>query len=559
MVSSIYLSLALVPIAAAAVLPLPVPIPLPIPSIPILESIGSYSPKPALCPSRVPLIRAASGLSDSEKEYIAKRKPKAEEALKKWLKKVNPKFSTENLPTLGLTVSGGGYRSLLAGGGFIQGLDDRDADGSGSVTSGLYQAMSYQAGLSGGSWLLSSIFGNDYPTISSLRDKLWSDAFLESLVLAPVLTQSLHFHLILADVLTKAVAGYRPTLTDPWGRALSYQLLHGHGGGIDKTFSGVAEESNFKSHNVPFPIITALGARNNMGECIPGLDATQYEFTPFEFGSWDEGVKAFTITKYLGTSLTGGHPKTPLSCTTNYDNLGYILGTSSHLFNFACLSHEIPPPPASNALQGAFLKLLGTAHTTTTRDLFAAYPNPFYQSSQSPAVSSQKELTLVDGGEASQNNPIWPFIQKARRVDVLIVNDNSADTLSNSPNGSEILTTYTQSLRAGLSSMPEIPSVEIFSSDGLAKGPTAFGCYDNNKITIIWIPNQSFTFQSNISTAKVQFSKAETREMIRNGVFVAGNGNDPKWGVCMGCLIVKKSGGELPAECGECFLKYCYN
>lgn len=91
---------------------------------------------------------------------------------------------------------------------------------------------------------------------------------------------------------------------------------------------------------------------------------------------------------------------------------------------------------------------LDYVHSVGTADLYGQYPNPFYgyvskTSVQNSAnnVSAQAMLSLVDGGEALQNNPIFPFLQPARKIDVILVNDNSADTGANYPNGSEILTT----------------------------------------------------------------------------------------------------------------------
>lgn len=138
------------------------------------------------------------------------------------------------------------------------------------------------------------------------------------------------------------------------------------------------------------------------------------------------------------------------TCIQNYDNLGYVLGTSSNLFNEAC--EPIPPiNTTTNGFTGLaedLEALLDQVHATLTRDEYAVYPNPFHNYNHSSLVSAQTELDLADGGEALQNNPIWPLLH--REVDVIIVNDNSADTSNNFPNGSEILTTYVQSLSAGL-------------------------------------------------------------------------------------------------------------
>jgi lysophospholipase len=65
------------------------------------SALSTYAPLPALCPSGS-LVRAASGLSDSEEAYRAARKAVADVALKAWLMKTNAGFGTDNLPTVRL-------------------------------------------------------------------------------------------------------------------------------------------------------------------------------------------------------------------------------------------------------------------------------------------------------------------------------------------------------------------------------------------------------------------------------------------------------------------------
>ncbi|QSZ30863.1 hypothetical protein DSL72_000421 [Monilinia vaccinii-corymbosi] len=517
-----------------------------------------YAPTSVSCPSGEALVRPAFGLSENEECYREARKAKADVALKKWLQKTNAGFGTDDLPTIAITHSGGGYRSFLCSAGVTQAFDERDSDVS---TSGLFQALTYQAGLSGGSWFISSLAGNNYPTVSYLRDNLWETAFKESLFDPEGAVFAVALSKIAKDIREKEAAGFRATLTDPWGRLLSYQLLENDGEAT--TLSSVATLSSFTSHSVPFPIITGLGVKTFSGECKPGASATTYEFSPYEFGSWDSDVSAFTPTKYLGTTLKNGAPTG--QCTTNYDNLGYILGTSSNLFNEAC----IKTPELGESSKNPFQKitaLLNEIHQVSTNDLYATYKNPFYQyASPSGQVNSaddipdQESLSLVDGGEAMQNNPIFPFLQPCRNISVIIVNDNSADTSSHWPNGSEILTTYQQSLKAGLTRMPVIPSADTFVAKGYNKRAAFFGCGDKSKITIVYLPNANYTYDSNVSTAKLIYSKAATAGIIANGMKIATQGDDSEWPTCLGCAFMEKTGQALPSDCKACFAKYCYS
>lgn len=309
------------------------------------------------------------------------------------------------------------------------------------------------------------------------------------------------------------------------------------------------------SLKVPFPIITARGVLPD--QCYPDLNATQWEFSPYEFGSWDSGVKAFTQTAYLGSALTDGSPIVPGVCISNYDNLGYILGTSSDVFNAVCA--VIPAINSTTSLATTLEALVDQASAPAERDIFAVYPNPFYQSPTSSLVSAETELHLVDGGEAGQNVPVWPFIQNARDVDVLIISDNSADTTDNFPNGTEIRQTYLRAQEVGLSKMPYIPSVATFVSEGLNKRATFFGCNDSTVLTIVYLPNVNYTYASNTATAMLQYSKNQTDAMIANGNLIATQDGDAEWPVCLGCAVMKKSNTTLPAACEACFEKYCYS
>lgn len=530
-------------------------------------SLSAYAPVSVACPSS-DLVRSANGISSSESTFITARKAKADTALAEWLTSANSAFSTTSLPTVALAVSGGGLRSLLCGAGVIQALDSRDSD---SGTAGIFQSLTYQSGLSGGAWLTSSFAGNNWPTISSLKSNLWETAFEDTLLDPAQLLVAVAYAEIIDDIVDKSKAGYDPTIVDAYGRLLSYQLLEGSDGGVSKTLSGITGYSNFTSHSVsicvlalifeadriqvPYPIITSRGLL--VGQCIPDANATQYEFSPYEFGSWDSGVEAFVQTAYLGSDLTDGSATTSGVCTSNYDNLGYIAGTSSDVFNEVC--GIIPAINSSSNLATTLEAMVARVHDAVERDLFAVYPNPFYKYSSSSLVTSEAELHLADGGEAGQNNPIWPFIHDARSVDVLIVSDNSADTDSNFPNGTEIRVTYEQAQAQGLTKMPYIPDVATFVSQGLNERAVFFGCDDYDALTIVYLPNHDYSYDSNKSTAMLQYSKTQTDDMIANGNLIATQGGNASWPVCLGCAIMKKTNETLPSDCTSCFDTYCYS
>lgn len=183
-----------------------------------------------------------------------------------------------------MTSSGGGYRAMLLGAGVVQALDARDSD---SALNGVYQALTYHAGLSGGGWLLSSIHGNGHETISTLKEDLWDKALPKN-SLWPLNTDSApEYPAIKADIQAKAASGFAPTITDVWGRFLAYQLLRGKDGGAAKTLSSVSRWPSWKLYKSPFPIMTATSVNDiTTSQCDPIHETLQYEFSPYEFGSW---------------------------------------------------------------------------------------------------------------------------------------------------------------------------------------------------------------------------------------------------------------------------------
>jgi lysophospholipase len=518
---------------------------------PRLSLISPYLPIPALCPS-TPLVRPATSIGSQEASYVSSRKTKASASLAAWLAKQGS-FSTSSQPTVGLTSSGGGYRALLNTAGVVQGLDARDSKVG---TSGLYQGLTYQAGLSGGSWFLSSLAGNNWPTVTSLKTSLWGPAFQNTLLLPANLFSSSglsEYADIVEDLAEKDAAGYQVSVVDPYGRLLSYQLLLGSDGGGADRLSGITSLGNFTSYNAPYPIITASFNLGTEGQCYPSLSSPIFEFHPYEYGSWDSGVSAFAQSKYMGTDISNGDA-TEL-CTVHYDNLGYVFGTSSDVFNAIC--NVIVPE--NSTLAGLLEGIVSEIHPPAFNDQFGLYPNPFYNYPRSSLVQNESVLTLSDGGETDQNNPIWPFIQPERSVDVLIVNDNSADTSDDFPDGSEIRQTYIEAQAKGLTKMPFIPDATTFLAQGLNKRATFFGCNQTNTVFIVFLPNVNYTYPSNQPTSKIEYTIPETDGMIANGVAVATQNGAADWPFCLACAIKNTDGSSLPSGCAACFQKYCYH
>lgn len=130
------------------------------------------------------------------------------------------------LPNIGIAVSGGGYRAMLNGAGAIKAFDNRttNATASGHL-GGLLQSATYLSGLSGGSWLVGSIYMNNFTTIGALQgdpsDTVWE--LQETVFEGPAKSSAFSFvstaeyFVDLNDqVDSKESAGYPTSITDYW-------------------------------------------------------------------------------------------------------------------------------------------------------------------------------------------------------------------------------------------------------------------------------------------------------------------------------------------------------
>ena len=485
------------------------------------------------------------------------------------------------LPNIAISFSGGGYRALQNGAGAMAAFDSRTENSTGpGHIGGLLQSATYVSGLSGGGWLTGSIFINNFTSVTALRDddsgSVWE--FSNSILEGPeqdgiqILNTAQYFDNIRDSVRGKADAGFETTITDYWGRGLSFQLINASMGGPDFTWSSIALTGDFQNGNHPMPIL--LANERAPGETLIARNTTVFEFNPFEMGSWDPTAFAFAPMQYIGSNFSAGSLPDDESCVVGFDNAGFIMGTSSSLFNSLLTGlGSIDLPQALEEVLAAKLGALGDSNED-----IADYPNPFFQynNSTNPSANSTS-LTLVDGGLDFQNIPLHPVIQPDRNVDVIFAVDSSADTPSNWPNGTALVATYERSQSSVAISngtrFASIPDVNTMINLGLNTRPTFFGCNASNITTeyvaplIVYIPHSPYIIQSNVSTFDPQeFNDTFRNAIIQNGYDVATMGNgtvNSRWPTCVGCAIISRSlernGAEVPEGCAECFREFCWD
>ena len=381
-----------------------------------------------------------------------------------------------------------------------------------------------------------------------------------------------YFSTIYDQVQDKKDAGFDTTLTDSWGRALSFQLINATEGGPNFTISSIRDQPGFSTGDMPFPLWVA-DSRSPGESLVPG-NTSVFEFNPYEVGTWDPTTYGFVDTRFLGTNFSNGEIAENESCVRGFDNAGYIMGTSSSLFNQFLLN--INSTSSSETLRTILGKIL-TQIGNDNEDIASYKPNPFknFDPTGKNLNADQDSLTLVDGGSDLQNIPLHPLIQPNRNVDVIFAVDSSADTPFNWPNGTAIVATYQRAVEsngiANGTSFPAVPDQNTFVNLKLNTKPTYFGCDIKNTThptpLIVYIPNSPYVYFSNVSTFTMSYNNSERNAIIRNGYEVATMGNasvDQNWPQCVGCAILSRSfqrtdPNNVPDVCSACFKQYCWD
>lgn len=405
------------------------------------------------------------------------------------------------------------------------------------------------------------------------------------------------------EVREKRLAGFKTTFTDYWARALARLLYLNNETGNYITLSSIRESESFKEHNMPFPIILS-------DSCWPGMETNSetshiFEFNPYEFGSWDQYLNAFIDMRFLGSPLLDGEPvfkdfQNRSLCVSGYDDLFFITGISSSLFNNVLIyiwqavsSAKKKTSAVMQILLYAFGLGMSSERVSKNHPDYAILaPNPFFGLSTSNAsldFVQAPHLFMVDGGEDKQNIPFHPFLQKSRMVDVVIAVDSTADK-EGFPNGTSLRATFARYAGDSVtftafgerSVFPKVPKNNILS-------PMFLGCniddypFRGNALTresdgfippiIIYFPNRDISFRSNMSTFKLSYSELEVSLMLTNGAaLVTLETYSPEFKQCIACAFIKrefdrmslaatrrKESLNVPRICAKCFSKYCFS
>jgi lysophospholipase len=229
----------------------------------------SYAPAYVECPPKIQWIRATDGLSQAEAEWVQGRKQVVFTALSEYLELLQIKHfdvskylthmyksNYEDVPTMGLAISGGGWASTYTGMAALRALDSRLDVAVEQRTGGLLQCLTYMSGLSGGGFPTLSFAVNNFPTADEIVD-IWKPDVDRFNVINDT-QYAATFPSMFEDIYAKLKAGFSVGTADLFGRAWGYEFTPGLRGGLNVTLSSVVNRSNFITHQMPFPILQAI-------------------------------------------------------------------------------------------------------------------------------------------------------------------------------------------------------------------------------------------------------------------------------------------------------------
>ncbi|KAI2464519.1 FabD/lysophospholipase-like protein [Annulohypoxylon bovei var. microspora] len=397
-------------------------------------------------------VRVSEELCDDEKEFLARRKKVTTAALAKYLGLDEKDVHPDDVPTIAVCGSGGGLRALVAGTGSLLATQE----------DGLFDCITYTAGVSGSCWLQSlynsSVANRQFDRIvDHLKARIgvhfaYPPAAFSSVTSAPT------SKLLLSSLVEKLRGDPKADfgLVDAYGILLAARLLvpRGELGVNDKDFKLSSQREYIKYGENPMPIYTAV--RHEIPDIADKLSKTSgtsperakeiakkeawfqwFELTPYEF--FCEEFNAGIPTWALGRRFNDGEDVPPQSDGFHLPELRMpiMMGIFGSAF-CATLSHyyrEIRPLVKS--LTGfATIDEMIYGYNTDLEKVHpidpAQIPNFTYNMegklrfTTPTTIYNNEYIQLMDAG-MSNNLPIYPLLRPGRDIDIIVAFDASAD------------------------------------------------------------------------------------------------------------------------------------
>ncbi|CAI6231226.1 unnamed protein product [Periconia digitata] len=392
-------------------------------------------------------VRVSNDLCAEEKNFRNKRQAFTKRGLARYLDIPEDMIHPDDVPIIAMCGSGGGLRALVAGTSSYLSAHEQ----------GLFDCVTYTAGVSGSCWLQTLYYSNitqrsHARLIRHLKNRLgvhiaFPPDALELLASAPTNKYLLSGLVEKAKGTPDAEFG----IVDIYGALLGARLLVPKGElSVDDYDFKVSNQRRYTDNgSQPLPIYTAVRHEIPLTEQMDTKDPVEaqakarkeawfqwFEFTPYEF--WCEELEAGIPTWAMGRKFDNGRTvwrENGLSLPEV--RVPLLMGIWGSAF-CATLSHYYKEiRPAVRGLVG--FAGLDALISQRDEDLVkvhpidpAAIPNfalgmrELLPQSVPESIFESKNFQLMDAG-MSNNLPLYPLMRPGRNVDILIAFDASAD------------------------------------------------------------------------------------------------------------------------------------
>ncbi|KAK3584072.1 hypothetical protein CHS0354_014971 [Potamilus streckersoni] len=211
-----------------------------------------------------PTLRYSLALCDDEKAFLYRRREKVFEAMRQLLGEKGPEC-IEEVPTVSVIGSGGGFRAMVGLSGVLKALAD----------SGIMQCTTYLCGLSGSSWHISNLYSHpDWPKMNpgDIQEEVKNN--VDSSLLWLLTPQSIYRYM--DRIMLKRSRGQPVSFTDFFGHMVGETLLKGR---LDAKLTDMREK--VADGGIPLPILTCVHVKKDRSA---RSFQEWVEFSPYEIG-----------------------------------------------------------------------------------------------------------------------------------------------------------------------------------------------------------------------------------------------------------------------------------
>ncbi|KAJ1917635.1 hypothetical protein H4219_003097 [Mycoemilia scoparia] len=144
-------------------------------------------------------VRVGSELCKDEQEFIIARKKEIKPHFAKFIGVPESEIDVRDIPTISIAATGGGFRAMLSTLGYISSAKDH----------GLYQCVSYVAGVSGSCWALGGLNtyadGDPERVISNLMNVMSTDVYSFTTIIDVIKCNATAARSVLSDIVFRIV------------------------------------------------------------------------------------------------------------------------------------------------------------------------------------------------------------------------------------------------------------------------------------------------------------------------------------------------------------------